>query len=136
MNLHCRAVQGYGLDLDADDLSMLQSLEQSIQHAALGPTVHARVDRMPVAKALWQTAPLAAVLGYIQNGIENLKIRKAYVASLPRQTAFDLLILGFSDFHTGSPGFYTRSIAETQLLVLTLPNLVQLFDPQIGVLSK
>ena len=121
MNLHYRTVQGHGLDPDTDDLSMLQPLEQSVQHAALGPAVHARIDRMPVAKALWQAAPLAAVFGYIQNGIENLKIRKAYVASLPGQTAFDLLILSFGDFHTGFHCFYTRSISEIQPLVLTRP---------------
>ena len=68
MNLHYRTVQGYGLDLDADDLSLLQTLEQSIHHAALGPAAHTRIDRVPVAKALWQAAPFAAVLGHIQNG--------------------------------------------------------------------
>ena len=102
MDFHYGAVQGHRLDLDAYELSMLQSLEQSIQHAALGPAVHARVDRVPIAKALWQAAPLAAVLGHIQDGVENLQIRKTYIASLPRQTALDLLILGFGDFHTRS----------------------------------
>lgn len=100
MNLHNGAVQGYRLDLDTDDLSMLQLLEQSIQHAAPGPAAHARVDRVPVAKALGQAAPLATMLGYIQDGIENLKVGKAYIAPLPGQTAFDLLVLGFGDFHT------------------------------------
>ncbi len=102
MDFHNGAVSGHGLDLDAYELSMLQPLEQSIQHAALGPAIHSRVDRVPVAKALWQAAPLAAMLGHIQDGIENLQVRKAYIASLPRQTALDLLILGFGDFHTRS----------------------------------
>ena len=102
MNLHNGAIQGHGLDLDADELSTLQLLEQSIQHTALGPAIHARVDRMPVAKAPGQAAPFAAVFGYIQDGIENLKIRETYVASLPRQTILDLLILGFGNFHNRS----------------------------------
>ena len=77
---------------------MLQLLKQSIQHAASGPAIHARVDRMPIAKALGQAAPLAAVFGHIQDRIENLKIREAYVASLPRQATFDPLVLRFGDF--------------------------------------
>lgn len=112
MNLHNGAVKGHGLDLDADELSTLQLLEQSIQHPVLGPAVHARVDRVPVAKTLRQTTPLAAMLGHIQNRIENLQIRQAYVASLSRQTAFDLLILGFGNFHTGFRCFYARSTSE------------------------
>jgi hypothetical protein len=31
-----------------------------------------------------------------------LQVRKAYIASLSRQTALDLLILSFGDFHTRS----------------------------------
>ncbi len=54
---------GTGPDLDAYELSMLQPLEQSIQHAALEPAVHSHVDRVPVTKALWQTTPLAAMFG-------------------------------------------------------------------------
>ena len=102
MNLHNGAVQRHRLDLDAYELSMLQSLEQSVEYAALGPTVHARVDRMPVAKALRETAPLAAMFGNVQDGIENLQVRKAYIAPLPRQTTLDLLILRFGDFHNRS----------------------------------
>jgi hypothetical protein len=41
-----------------------------------------------------------------------LKIGKAYIAPLPGQTAFDLLILGFGDFHTGVGSFYAPSISE------------------------
>lgn len=109
MNLHNRAVQGHGLDFDTDDLCMLQLLKQPVQNAALGPAVHARIDRVPIAKMPGQAAPLAAMFGYIQDGIENLKIGKAYIAPLPGQTAFDLLILGFSDFHTGVGSFYARA---------------------------
>jgi len=84
MNFYNGAVQRHRLDLDTDDLSMLQLFEQSIQNTALRPAVHSGVDRMPVAKTLWQAAPFAAMLGNVQNGIENLKIGQADIASLPR----------------------------------------------------
>ena len=109
MNLHNRAVQGHGLDFDTDDLCMLQLLKQPVQNAAPGPAVHARIDRVPIAKMPGQAAPLTAMFDYIQDGIENLKIGKAYIAPLPGQTAFNLLILGFSDFHTGVGSFYVRA---------------------------
>ena len=99
MDFYYRAVQRHGLDLDTDDLRTLQLFEQSIQNTAFGPAVHTRVDRVPVAKAPWQTAPLATMLGNVQDGIENLKVRKTDVPALPGQTAFDLLVLGFGDFH-------------------------------------
>jgi hypothetical protein len=54
---------------------------------------------MPSPEALGQTAPLATVLGDVKNGIEYLKIRQADVATLPWQTVFDQVILGFGDFH-------------------------------------
>jgi len=54
MNLHDRT-QTYRLDLDADQLRALQLGKQPIQHAGLRPAVHARVDRMPVTKALRAT---------------------------------------------------------------------------------
>src|SRR5688500_9169757 len=99
MDFYYRAVQGHSLNPDADDLSTLQLLEQSVQNTDLGPAVHARIDRVPVAKPLWQTAPFAAMLRNVQDVIENLKIRKTDVPTLSRQTAFDLLVLVFGDFH-------------------------------------
>jgi hypothetical protein len=99
MHLDNGAVQRDRLDLDAHDLSMLQPFEHPIQHAELGPAVHAGVDRVPVAEALGQAAPLAAVLGHIQDRIEHLQIGQADVASLTRQTALDLFVLGLGDLH-------------------------------------
>lgn len=49
MHLDAGAVQRDGLDLDLHDLSALQLLERTIEHARLGPAAHARVDRVPVA---------------------------------------------------------------------------------------
>ena len=71
MNLDHGAVQRDRLDLDAHDLRLLQLLEHTIEHAAFGPAVHARVDRVPVAKARGQAAPFAALLGHIQDGVQD-----------------------------------------------------------------
>ena len=54
---------------------------------------------MPVAKMLWQAAPFATMLNYIQQSIEQLQIGHAYVAALPRQAVSDTLKLTFSDLH-------------------------------------
>ena len=93
------AVQRHRLDLDTHDLSMLQLFKQSIQYTALGPAIHASVDRVPIAEPLGQTAPLATMLGHVQDGIENVQIRLADIAPLPGQTVLDLLVLRFGDFH-------------------------------------
>src|SRR3972149_5570803 len=92
-------VQSYGLDLDAHDLLSLQPLKDAIQHAVLGPAIRARVDGVPVAKSLRQSAPLAALLGHVQQRVEHLQVRDADIASLARQAGFDTTVLYFGDFH-------------------------------------
>ena len=67
------AIQRHGFDLDADDLRTLQFREHAIQHAAPGPPVHPRVDRVPSTEAFWQAAPFAAVLSHIKNRIQHLQ---------------------------------------------------------------
>jgi hypothetical protein len=44
-------VQAHRFDLDTHDLSMLQLFKQAIEHAILGPAVHASVDGVPIAEA-------------------------------------------------------------------------------------
>ena len=68
----------------------------------LGPAIHAGVDVVPVAKPLRKTSPLAAMFGHIKNGIEDLQIGEADVATLHRQTVFDNRELGGCDFHDRS----------------------------------
>ena len=104
-----------GLDLDAHDLRLLQLLEHPIEHAALGPAIHARIDRVPIAEPLGQTAPLAAVLGHIQDGVEHVQIRQADVAALHRQAVLDPRVLRFGDFHLRSMPY------NHELIVLTRP---------------
>ena len=99
MHLHNRRVQRHRLDADADDLLALHLLENRIQHAALRPSIHARVDRMPAAEPLRQAAPFAALLGHVQNSVQHHQVRQFHVAALHRQHAFDSLILRFRDLH-------------------------------------
>ena len=123
MNLHDRAVQGNSLDLDAYDLCALQLLKHPIQHAAFAPAIHARVDRVPITEAFGQTAPLTAMLGYIQNGVQHVQITETDIAPLKRQAVYDSLVLGLSDFHVHK---YTR-IHAIWLLELTGPNSIFIF---------
>ncbi len=53
MHLHDGGVHLDRLDLDAHDLLPLQEFEDMIQHAALGPAIHAGVDGMPGTETLW-----------------------------------------------------------------------------------
>jgi len=99
MHLDDGAVERDRFDLDSHDLSMLQLLEHPIHHPKLGPSVHARIDRVPVAKALGQAAPLATVLRHVQDGVQDLQVGKTDVAPLSRKATLDLFVLGRCDFH-------------------------------------
>jgi len=102
MNLDCRTVQGHGFDLDTDNLIVLQLRKYPIQHAALGPAIHARVDRVPIAEPLGQTAPFAALLSDVQDRVENSEIGQAHIAALCRQTVLDQAVLRVGNFHSRS----------------------------------
>jgi len=102
MDLDDGTVQGYGFDLHADDLRVLQLGKDAIQHPALRPPIHASIDGVPVAELLRQTAPFATLLGDVQDGVEHVQIVERHVAALRRQTRLDLAILCVGDFHTRS----------------------------------
>ena len=72
MHLDDGAVQGNGLNLDADDLFFLQLGEEAIQDAGFGPAIHAGIDGVPIPKPFRQTSPLAAMLGDEQDRVEDL----------------------------------------------------------------
>ena len=74
MHLDDGAVQSNRLDLEANDLFLLKFGEDPIHHAGFGPAIHAHVDGVPVPEPFGQTPPFAALLGYIQNGVEYLQI--------------------------------------------------------------
>ena len=102
VNLHDGAVQRHRLQLDAHDLLALQVLEHPVQHPALGPAVHPGIDRVPVAEPRRKTAPLAAMLGHIQDRVQHLQVRQADVAALHRQVRRKPLVLSFRKFHPGT----------------------------------
>ena len=57
MNFDRGRIQAPRLDADARQLFVLLRGEHGVQHAALGPAVHARIDGMPRTEALGQAAP-------------------------------------------------------------------------------
>ena len=99
MDLDHRAIQRNRFDLDANNLLMLQFLEHTVKDAILGPAIHPRIDRMPVAETFRQTTPLATMLRNVKDRIQHVPVRHAHVAALLRQAMFDPLKLGFGDFH-------------------------------------
>jgi hypothetical protein len=94
-----RTVGRHRFDFDVDDLLFLQRHKDAVQHPCLGPAIHPRVDRMPVAEPAGQASPLAALLGHIQDRVHYSKIGDAYIAALSRKTSLNPSILFLGDFH-------------------------------------
>jgi hypothetical protein len=92
-------VQGDGFDFHADDLWVLHLCKDAIQHPALRPTIHTGIEGVPVAESLGQTAPVAPLLGDVQDGGEHLQIVERHVAALGRQPRRDLAIRCIGNFH-------------------------------------
>ena len=117
MDLDACGVQRDGFDPDTHDLRTLQLLEHAIQDASFGPAIHARVNRVPVAEAFGQSAPLATMFGHIEDRIDHLQIAQADVATLPGQAVFNGSELFGRDLHVGD--FLAQSSPSP--LVLTRP---------------
>jgi hypothetical protein len=98
MHLDRGAVQQHGLDLEAQDLGLPQTREYPIQPPAFDQRL-SRVERM-CAIVFGQAPPFAALFDDIQEGVENLEVRQADVAALPRQAALYQAVLRFGPFHT------------------------------------
>ena len=71
----------------------------AVQHAILGPAIHACINAMPTAKSWRKTAPFAALLGNIQNCVEHGEVLKLHIPALNRQAILDLFVLLGRDFH-------------------------------------
>ena len=99
MDFHRSRIEREGFDADTDDLFELQLLAHAIQHAIFRPPVHAHVNRVPATEPLGQPAPLAALLGHIENRMQHLQVGQTYIAALHRQAVFDARKLLFGDFH-------------------------------------
>jgi hypothetical protein len=54
---------------------------------------------VPFTESGQKTAPFAALLGNIQDGVEDLQIRQTNISSLHWQAIFDLFVLLNRDFH-------------------------------------
>ena len=100
MDFDNSAVERDYFEFEPDDLSPLKLLEHSVQHAALGPPAHSGVNGVPVSKPLGEPAPLASMLGDVEDCVDHLQVRKSDVPSLHGQGSGDLLILGLGNFHT------------------------------------
>ena len=99
MHLDNGTVQTPRLDLDAHELLMLQFLEEAIENASFGSSVHARIDRVPVAETLREAAPLAAVVRDVQDRVDHLKAGKRNIPARYRQKCLYPTELLQGDFH-------------------------------------
>ena len=115
MNCDRGRIQAHRLDANVHQLFALQLRENAVQHAALGPAVHARVDGVPRAETLGQAAPLAAVLGDIKKRVKKLQMGDPYIAARTGKTGGNTLALLLGDLHV-------RRITHTSQLVLTRPS--------------
>src|SRR5712675_1997919 len=92
MHLDRGRVERERLDLDPHDLLRLQLLEYLIENPVLGPAIHPRVDRVPAAETLRQTAPFAALLSDILNAFSTCRLLKR---TFPRCTGNASLIRSY-----------------------------------------
>lgn len=110
MHLDRGAIQGNGIDLDPDNLSMLQPFKYTIKNAGFRPATPAGIDGVPTPEAFGQTAPFAPLLCNVKDGVQDLKICKTDIATLTRQAVFNQAILLFGDFHTKSISYSAISV--------------------------
>ncbi len=99
MDLDTGGVERNCFDFDAYKLCALQLFKHTIHDTCFGPAVHARVYGVPVTKALGQPTPFAAMLGHIEDCIDDLEVTQADVATLPRQAMLNGGELFRCDFH-------------------------------------
>jgi len=70
MHFYRGAVQAHVFDVNGQDLFRLETGKNPIQDPGFAPAIHPRVDGVPIAKILRQTAPFAAILHDIQQRVE------------------------------------------------------------------
>ena len=102
MDLDDGPVQGYGFDLHADDLRLLQLCKYAIQHPALRPTNQARIAGCASCRMAWVNLASCPLLGDVQDGVEHVPIVEPHVAAWRRHTRLDVAILGVGDFNRRS----------------------------------
>src|SRR5262249_29042191 len=102
MDFDDRAVETDRFELDMNQLLGLQFLKKAVEHAGFGPAIHPGVDRMPIPEALRQRAPLAAILGHVEDRVDHGEILVRDIAALARQKRFNASELCSGDFHAAS----------------------------------
>lgn len=85
MRPHEGGVQADGFDAQLHEALALELLEHAVEHARLAPAHPARVEGVPVAIAVGQRTPLAAVGLHMQDGVEHSQVVQAHIAALARQ---------------------------------------------------
>jgi hypothetical protein len=60
---------------------------------------HFKIGLLPRSEAFGPAAPLAAVLGHIEQGVQQLQVVDLYVAALAGKSGGNMLILRFGDLH-------------------------------------
>lgn len=118
MHLDAGAIQRHHVDLEMDQLLTLQLGKHLVQDARFAPAAHAGVDGVPFAETLGKTAPFATMFCDIQDGVDDLEVGHADVASLSWQAMFYAGKLLRSKFH---PDTIADQVSGWQL-VLTGPS--------------
>ncbi len=73
----------------------LKRIKQPVEHARIRPTAHSGVNRVPLAEALRQGPPFAAILGNKEDGVDDGKVRNPHIPALNRQVRADKRVLIF-----------------------------------------
>ena len=118
MHLDAGAIQRHHVDLEMGQLLTLQLGKHLVQDTRFAPAAHAGVDGVPFAETLGKTPPFAAMFCDIQDGVDNLEVSHADVASLSWQAMFNAGKLLRRKFH---PDMIADQMSGWQL-VLTGPN--------------
>ena len=118
MHLHRSTVQTNNFNIYLDDPFCLQGCKDAFQHTVFTPSVHARIDCMPVSVGFRQCSPLAAVFRNIQYRVDHLEIGDTDISSLDRKVFFNPLVLLKRDFHgfiIPQSGRFVKNLCEQTL---------------------
>lgn len=99
MDLDAGAVQTEAFDADCNQALPLKGFENPFEDALLGPPAKPRVDGVPIAVFFRQTPPFAAVLGNIEQRIEQAPVIDFHIAALHRQKRQQQRVLRITEFH-------------------------------------
>ena len=99
MHFHRGAVQRADLHLDRNDLHRLHRFKDTRQNSLSGPPAHPRINRVPVAVLLGQSAPLGTILRNVKDGIEDFQIAVGQAAAMLGKAMGDAIIVLLGQAH-------------------------------------